>query len=418
MFIITIYAATFGIFGRGVMQFVMPQATAYVVQIGLFCIMACALLLTGGARIDTRRSTLAARRISYGSFLFFVAVICLSIAVTLTEHFSEYFWLYPAIVIFFAICFLFFISLEFEARWSTHLAYAFWVVTMVMSLVSFAEHAGIFMPGQWTIFGEVRPAGTTGSKQHFGIAIAILAIVMVHLYSVSARKIFLAAAAIAAMASAFSFTRSSYLILVASPLFAMCFALLPQPQRIRFHPMRAIVLVLGIALVVVLVSLIFGDTVVKIVGSRFVSIFDLDSTGNVNRLGAWLRGIDIILDGPILIGAETGAVTQAAQRLFGEGSTHVESGLIQIVANFGLLGLLAFTLQFTALILRLPPHMVWLRGLLVACYVQSFVYMSVEVIPFMLALSLLPALEGYRPSLRMKRSRDLMDGAVPATQRD
>lgn len=130
--------------------------------------------------------------------------------------------------------------------------------------------------------------------------------------------------------------------------------------------------------------------------SRLISAIDTDSEGNPGRLRAWYNGIALWSEGILFVGDRTGVVTQTTARLLeGREMIQVESGVLQQLINFGLLGLIAYYGLWLAIYQAIDDRHIWLRGAVVGGAVQSFVYMSVEVVPFMITIAMLPLISDW-----------------------
>ena len=150
---------------------------------------------------------------------------------------------------------------------------------------------------------------------------------------------------------------------------------------------------------------------------RALSALSLQGTGNTVRVERWETGLKLWFDSPWLVGTHTGVATNIIKNL-GTIDTHVvESGLIQQAVSFGLVG----AALFYALLL-LPRRMIrpdygWLRAGYLGAVLETFVYQSIEVFPFVVTLCVVSLLAqrlavGGPPPLGTEPQRRQVDTAT------
>ena len=251
------------------------------------------------------------------------------------------------------------------------------IASVALILFGFAclQQVGITkLPGETLTFTDkIRPSSTTGSYLHYPLFMALLAAVLI---SIKKRVEF---ASMICLASVFiAFSRSGMMLVVLSFLFLAFYSFLKK--RITFDKSEVI---LGFCILVTLTLILylgFFDLIIE----RMISSISLQSPGNDIRLEAWKRGLEIFASTNLLIGEHFGKVTNLTANLAEAESTVVESGFIQNLINFGLLGTIAFYSLF-AYVYRDSTKIVE-KCFMLAFFAQTFVYQSIEVFPYIIGL--------------------------------
>jgi len=181
-----------------------------------------------------------------------------------------------------------------------------------------------------------------------------------------------------------SFSRSGMMIIGLSIVFWFIMYLNTLPYK-----KKILVLQIGI-----LLSFIFFGIVImqknNFFLSRFIGAFDIKSEGNDSRTEIWLNGINLLRFDTLFYGHYTGLYTNVTQNLTGVSTFVLESGFLQQIVSFGLIGTLAFYAILFGVFLSIEKSCIWLKAVVLASIMQSFVYQSTEVFPFIVLISLLP----------------------------
>lgn len=147
----------------------------------------------------------------------------------------------------------------------------------------------------------------------------------------------------------------------------------------------------SVVLLLVLVTFItintFSDNIFI---TRIFSAVEIDSSGNFGRINNWQHGIDAFLNSYFILGTYTGMVTNSTANFDLGESFIVESGLLQQLDNFGVLGALFYYALLILLTYTINAKFSFFRAILIAAILQTFVYQSIEVLPFMQLLALIP----------------------------
>ncbi|MCB1136248.1 MAG: hypothetical protein KDK78_08275 [Chlamydiia bacterium] len=247
---------------------------------------------------------------------------------------------------------------------------------------------GMRMPG-YSFSGIMRPASLTGSYLHYPLVMALISLICFE-WAVQARSLFYAlSSCLFALSTVLVFSRSGVFIIGFAILCAMVIQVL-RGRRAGLYWAMALgtVVVLTVGL-----GMSGGNSIAARAAGRIVSAVDSGSAGNSGRIVAWWQGIDLWSNTNLLVGEHTGKVTNMTGKLVeGHALTIVESGPIQQLVNFGLLGLLTFYGFLISLYFMIRPEHVYLRSAYIAALVQTSFYQSIEAIPYITLLVLFPAL--------------------------
>lgn len=292
-------------------------------------------------------------------------------------------WVYVAVMLVLAVPMWFFSSHYFEG--ARKIPVPFWIGAAGLASVvaATAQQAGLLLdvlPGSdmASLGGLVRPSGLSGSFLHYPLFIALTFFVFAQLWSSRRRGVYGLLAAVFAVAVVVSFSRSGAMILILGTA-AFAITSTGTSQRVRF-------LFAGIAAALA-VPLFMRDSVYA---ERILSSVSLEGGGNADRVASWGRALELWADSPMVIGGYTGMYTNIT-RNFGEVSSGVvESGALQQLVSIGLVGtVLGYALMF-ATFAAVDDRHAWLRAGTLGAILETFVYQSVEVIPFMVAFLLMP----------------------------
>jgi hypothetical protein len=155
--------------------------------------------------------------------------------------------------------------------------------------------------------------------------------------------------------------------------------------------------------IVLLAGLVYFGLFDLIIGKMFSSVDQTDG-GNSERIRLWYVGLDLLSNSNLLIGEHFGEITNLTANLSSGNSIVVESGVLQNLLNFGLLGTLFFYALLFNLLVKIQSKQ--FKFFLIAFMAQSFVYQSTEVFPFIigsfLVFLVLYSIENRQVSLTFK----------------
>lgn len=365
---------------RGVLEVLVGKAAAYAVQLVAMALLAVFLFAVGDPKW---RAEARGRLLALYVFSLSMVVSCV-LSLWLSD--IDYFAAYVMVMLAFG-CWL---AMSSSARFLgvRQIAVGPVVAALTYVLVGVAilqQYVGLDQfPGsdRASLGGTVRPASLTGSYLHYPLAVAILLIILAGLYVRQRRRYLLVGATVATCAVLMSFSRSGMMIV----------ALTAAIGLLMLHTLsaRLKLVYLGVVIAVGVLTLAPSSPYV----ARAMSAIDPASAGNVTRIQRWGEALGMWLDSPLLFGRYTGAVTNVTENLLGIESLVVESGLLQQLVNFGLVGAVAFYGLMIACVRAVPRADTWVRAGLIACVIESFIYQSIEVLPFMALFGLVPVIFG------------------------
>jgi len=261
------------------------------------------------------------------------------------------------------------------------------LIGWAMFLIALAEqlHA-IHLPGESRIF-ILRPAALTGSFLHYPLIMTFFAYISIQWGKLRHSRFFFWSGVVFASSALLVASRSGLFIVLFTPL---VFTLLN-----RFKESRKILFFYGLFVSVLLLiawttSGDESDNLTVRLISRISSAAKTDSIGNSGRILNWKRVINDWLETNMLLGEYTGIVTNSTANLKGSKVNVAESGLLQLLINFGLLGMLLFYGILFQVYRFIKKEHVWLRAFFIAAITQTLFYQSTEVLPYMILMLMLP----------------------------
>jgi len=379
---------------RGFFELYFEKKTAFIIQV----LTICAFMLIS---VLIFRIKLSARYFvgqTYFLAVFIFAVI-ISIFMTMMMDNGGAPIFYSGIMSFLSISFIVISSLSFDNKGFLNVGPKIVFVILLLFGVSLYEQlSDTLMPGAWWIGPTVRPASLTGSKQHYSIIVAILSLYLFQYWLILKNSFYLLGFGIGVIAVFLSLSRSGSMILV--------FAFIPF-FIYKLYSIRVIkvnlkwILITLIALTMVIVPLFFVDF--EFFWKRVLSSIDTKAAGNGDRLKSWALGMDLILSSNILFGEYTGVITNSTRTITNIKSFVVESGTLQTILNFGLIGFISFYSILFNVHSKIKKGHTFLLITLFSCLLSTMVYQSIETIPFIILLSLIPII-----SSDIEKSRNLL----------
>ncbi|MBV4422913.1 O-antigen ligase family protein [Clostridium tyrobutyricum] len=275
------------------------------------------------------------------------------------------------------------------------------ITSIMLEFVAFAqEFLGkfAFLPG--STLGLARPQSLTGSYLHYPIILVLLGFILIQCYASEKRIIYGIFGIISFVMCILSFSRSAAFILLGG----LCVLILTgiykviKTKRIKLKNFYMSLMFIAIVLA------FFYCNQNSIYVARIFSALNANSEGNTQRIVIWQNAITLFKNTNIFIGSYTGMFTNSTAN-FGGQSTVAESGLLQQLLNFGLLGALLYYLLFIRIKRNINKNHVWLKVALIASILESFIYQSIEVLPFMAILCILPLTSDYLNDARNRKRR-------------
>lgn len=244
----------------------------------------------------------------------------------------------------------------------------------------------ISLPGQSDIFIR-RPAAFTGSFLHFPLIMAFFSLILLQWGQIIRSRLYVYSGCLFALSTVAVASRSA--------IFIIFFATLLYPLLSRFKKSGKILLVITLAASFLIGFITYQShlqerSIALDLVKRITTASQSKAAGNEGRIQSWKTVINMWKDSNWLIGEHAGMVTNSAHSLDPRAHTVAESGVLQILVNFGLFGLLLFYITLYQAYRFIHRHHYWLRALFLAALVQTSFYQSIEVLPFMALLLMLP----------------------------
>lgn len=363
---------------RGVFEVIAGKTAGYAIQAILIALFVAALLINGR---PTRSRQFVRAAILWWLFL---VVALLSTFASLNVTGVDYAAVYVVVMVFFVSLMLVLGQVDYSFRKTEGIGPAVLIVAAGLMVVALLQQFGgltLFPGSDRGSFGAaaLRPSSLTGSYLHYPITLALLSFVLLGIWANRKRSIYLVFGIAGMACVVVSYSRSG-IVLVGVGLLVAVLLSAHTGARIR------LIAVLGIVGVVTVTALPVGGYI-----DRALSIFNTEGSGNATRISAWDSILGLWSQSPLVIGTHTGQYSNVTNNFTVDGAVGVtESGLLQILISFGLLGLIGYygMLILTATATPTPPP--WFRAALLAGMVQSLFYQSTEVLPFMATFALIP----------------------------
>lgn len=405
---------------RGVFEILVGKTAAYALQVVLVGLFVAAILINGRPA--------RARNFGRSAVLWWVFLLTalLSMFASLNATGIDYSAVYVGVMVLFMSLMLMLGQIDYSFSKTERIGPAVLIVTTaLMSVALLQQFTGLstFPGSDRGTFGAaaLRPSSLTGSFLHYPITLALLAFALLGIWSVRRRWVYLLAAVAAMVCVVVSYSRSGIVLVGVGLLMAV---LLSHRTSARVR----LIAIMGTGGLLALMTLPIGGYV-----DRFLSIFDTQGAGNSTRISAWESVLQLWFDSPLLIGVHTGQYSNVTNNFSADGAAGVtESGLLQILVSFGVLGVIGFYGMLTITVVATPSSSPWYRAGMIAAMVQSLFYQSTEVLPFMATFALIPliakqmahsahlqapaeGLHGDRGARRLSRGRErYSEGVVRA----
>ena len=400
LFIIT-YLLIGILVSRGLLEVIVSKKIAMLLQLGFVQILISSLFfLSFPITVD--------RNLLYfilSCFCFLLVMVLSCLLTSLVQDFDQWY-------IYFYFTFYVIEIMIFSAIFSTQKSYAFPLVKVFFYFGWFLFIGAVLiqlgvlsLPGNSDVlFKNFRAASVTGSYLHYPIIMALVAFIMIETFFITRSKKYAFAGVVFSLAPFLVASRSGVFIVVFS---YMLYFFIKGIQMLKYFLSKKTNSYLNSSIVYKGVSCLFVFFILFIIGlytyhtyqendvfrkfnKRFFMVTNSKAGGNEGRLRSWRRGLKIWTDSNMIIGENTGKVTNSTSSLFKGSSRIVESGLIQQLANFGFLGMVLYYGTFLWLFTYFQKGHYFLKAVYLASLTQTLFYQSLEVIPFITILVFLP----------------------------
>ncbi|NGX58483.1 MAG: hypothetical protein K940chlam3_01390 [Chlamydiae bacterium] len=239
----------------------------------------------------------------------------------------------------------------------------------------------------------IRPASLTGSFLHYPILMALLGYICIQWYTLSKKTLYLWSGFLFCFSTIISFSRSGALIVLATIFFYPLVSPLKKSKRILCI---LFLFILFLVFAFTTYTKESRNSLFHNIVYRVVSSVNTKSLGNNVRINIWDRVTTEWLDTNLLIGEEAGEYTNSSNNLRAKKQMNMniskvtESSVLQLLMNFGILGMVLFYGILFQIMRFIEPEHYWMRAVFLGAMVQTLVYQSIEVVPFIVLLFLFP----------------------------
>lgn len=387
----------FVIVSRGFFELFFEKKTAFLVQVA--AIIVFIIFSTTIFKVKLVAKYLSIQTLFLLVFIF-AAFFSSIITVSLNNGGAPFF--YSAIMCFLALVSIIISSLNINKFKRLDIGkMSVFLIIILFGVSIYEQITKTLMPGAWWLGNIVRPASLTGSKQHYAIILAILTLFVFQYWLSLKRRIYLFGFAFGVIGVFLSLTRSGAMILILAFLPFIGYKLYIN-YLIKINSKFLFFLVFGLGSILIF-SIFYFD--LEFFFNRIISSVNTKSAGNGERVKAWLRGFDLMLNSNnLLLGQYTGVVTNSTRTITNSKSFVVESGTLQMILNFGLIGFLSFYFILFNICSRIKKQHVFLFFVFFSCLCSTIVYQSIETIPFIVLFSLIPLISINIKMLSLNRN--------------
>lgn len=385
-------------FARGVVEALSDKTAAYAVQVVGVFVSLVAIVLLSRFRVSTRKLSI----VENGDDSLFQLGLLMILASALSAVFTAGSGKEPVIAYFVVLAYP--VGIRYlmrqisipsisEATLVWPLLGALWAA----GLVALAQQMGVEaeLPGVSDYLDfSVRPPSVTGSYLHYPLVISLGSLIAVFWFACGPSVVRALVSLPLLVFWAASLGRSGYFIVVATCVIEVLRVLSVYLAEGRAHPRELRLSIWPVAsIAAVCVALILVDQMLfeGLFLERLISAADPESAGNDTRVSLWLESLDTYFDGPLLIGNLFGLVTNLSRNIVGVDTPVVESSFLQQLLNVGLIGTIAYYGIFWRTFREIADrHPRWFGSAFIAAMLQTLVYQSIEVIPFITLVMLFP----------------------------
>ena len=361
---------------RGLFENAIGKGPAYVLQAGLWTIMVAVVTLHSRQR-PTRYLAPSLTL----TFLFGAVAVVSSYLTLASQGFSGAI-IAALINVYLLLLFVVGQGIRPEDLSARSMLYCMAFTGLLLTAVGVLQLANIFeLPGRsW-----FRPPSLTGSYLHFPLLEAAIGAYCVQ-GAVTLRMRWLYLVAVACFVGVvISGGRSGALIVFITALIYVVirFFELPGLQKVNFA--------LGIGTIVGVLSVAIAIAYESSEALQHIGrLGDLQDTGNAERVETWTWIYDNWSSTNLWLGEYAGLVGNITGNLTDTPTRVAESGVLEQIMNFGVIGFLLFYSVMLMSFWSIERSSLVLRSALIAALVQSSFYQSTEVFPFMAMIAFMP----------------------------
>ena len=380
------FLSFFIITNRGVLELIFDKQISYFIQAAIWALYILSLHINS----DFKYKMNLKLQIVILSSILYIASMLISSIITYHNKSFGYLWIYLLVSFYFLFLLISSSSVNTIISNKVNYSISISIVTLYISIFGFLEQLSIIntMPGSWHVLGLIRPSSTFGSMQHYAITTAMLSFVNMEFYMTMKNKFYLFIASISALASLFSFTRSGAMIILIGLCIYFIFIFYNSILTFKISKINFYILFFTTLLILFVMFYFYESKLIE----RIFSSLDTNELGNSFRINAWMNGLSLWFDSNILFGSYTGYITNSTNRLSSGLSYVVESSFVQQLLNFGLFGTVSFYSLLIMQYFLINEHHIFLKSCVISSILQTLVFQSIETIPFMVIITIIPLL--------------------------
>jgi hypothetical protein len=354
-------------------------------------------LLIAALLLNEKRVAIDSRRfwpVFLGSAFLCAAAASCVLSVFNEHYLGIFYWLYSALFIALGVAGT---RLSPILAASVHLPQGLCYFAWILLVVGYWDQCcGAVMPGGDPCL--VRPASLTGSFLHYPLLIGLIALIALEQYRASGVRFYLISACFFFLVPFTSLSRSAGLVVIVAGLYVLLRHRLTRairyPQRVLFWILVAVLMIpIGLGRIGDAKRLQDAKSPVERIAYRYLYAASFKAEGNSGRLHAWKQGLNAWWDSNLLLGSQSGSVTNLTKGLFPQAAAPIaESSIVQQLVNFGLMGTFLFYAFCFTVRSSILSHHFYLRGAFWGVMVQTAVYQSIEVLSFVFILLMLPSI--------------------------
>lgn len=417
----------FAIFSRGLIEFLTgSKQTAFIIQFA--ALLGVLIFLVVISHIEI----IGFNRLYLIIFIGFTLVAVISGIITdLRFHYFREIFLFSGVIIFLYFIFLFLNVISTGEEWPGRIACCLFIAGIILASFACAEWLVKFIyfrdtqfadwlttstffshgktlslpayyymsiPGKGTVHvGHLwlaRPASLIGSYLHFPIILPLIGVIT---YRFIAKRYARIISLIFIIVPFLLFSRSG--IIISS--FALLGLIISRVNKMHINFSRLVkISIISLAAIAIFSALFMLINPVRTyVISLIARIFNFSDIGNTVRYSIWSTALRVLSKTNLVFGEFTGFSSNIIKNFFNNGAmavesplatTTLESGLLEILTSFGLLGAL---LYYAGLMLPVYENFkkseIFIVFTMIGVIIETLFYQSVEILPFVFILSLM-----------------------------
>jgi len=382
-----VFALLFFLLGRGGIELVLPKKLAIFLQFTALLSLSSLLFFKEARRFTEKEKPL----------LFFAAAFMLSLLLSagLTFILKDTLEWIPLLLFFSGLLGLFLLMTRNFTEKELNLPFekALLFFGCFLFAVALGEQLTLYAFEGTGAMVVIRPASLTGSFLHYPLVMTLIGFLLLQFSLNEKRKGLLFLSLLFIISPFFYASRSGMVITLSS--FAI-YPFLIQPRRAMQACALAFLLLFTVSSIAYGTYHAFPKSKAHFLIERVITASQSKAVGNQIRIRTWKRVAKEWLASNWILGEETGKITNASTHTTGQARAKrglynvAESSPLQLLSNFGLLGLISFYGLLLQIPRYIPKSQPWILAAFGGALLQTLIYQSIEVLSFMGLLFLFP----------------------------